>query len=180
ACLRALGQIVSHALEATCRTMARGETEREVAGQLCHRLMHRGASTVAVAVAADGRSRLYRQGGFTGAPIRNYAVITVLARKYGLCARASRTLCFGLADATLRRDHDAACKVSATFVAGSWPDSVPRQILLSGRRVYQLSGAEHEWWSCPQGHVTGRAPVEMAITPANEDLLQTNSVLTWH
>ena len=43
ACYRALGQIVSHALEATCRTLARGETEREVAGQLSHRLLHRGA-----------------------------------------------------------------------------------------------------------------------------------------
>jgi len=32
ACYRALGQIVSHALEATGRTIAQGETEREVAG----------------------------------------------------------------------------------------------------------------------------------------------------
>src|SRR5262249_7503004 len=34
ACLTALGQIITHALEATCRTMNAGETEREIAGQL--------------------------------------------------------------------------------------------------------------------------------------------------
>ena len=43
ACFRALGQIVSHALEATGRSINPGEQEREVAGQLCHRLIHRGA-----------------------------------------------------------------------------------------------------------------------------------------
>src|SRR5262249_7708788 len=61
ACLLALGQLVAHALEATCRTFAHNETEREVAGQLSHRLLHRGVQPVHVGVAADGRSRLYRR-----------------------------------------------------------------------------------------------------------------------
>src|SRR5438874_1756106 len=41
ACFRALGLIVSHALEATCRNLAPNETERQAAGQLHHRLVHR-------------------------------------------------------------------------------------------------------------------------------------------
>ena len=64
AALMALGQIVAHALEATCRTMQRNDNEREVAGQLAHRLMHRGVYPLHVGVAADGRSRLYRRFGF--------------------------------------------------------------------------------------------------------------------
>jgi Xaa-Pro dipeptidase len=180
ACYRALGQIVSHALEATGRTLSQGETEREAAGQLSHRLMHRGAMPLVISVYADGRSRPYRQAGFTGAPIRNYGVLTAAARKYGLCACASRTVVFGQVDASLRKDHDAACKVSATYVAGSWPDSVPRQILASGQRIYQIAGAEHEWTLCQQGYLTGRSLVEMALTPQNEELLQNNSAVTWH
>src|SRR5262245_32765311 len=70
ACYRALGQLVSHALEATCRNIAVGQTEREVAGHLSHRLIHRGAYPVSIGVAADGRSRVYRQCGFTAAPVR--------------------------------------------------------------------------------------------------------------
>jgi Xaa-Pro dipeptidase len=65
ACYRALGQILSHALEATGRTLTRGETEREVAGQLSHRLLHRGVQPVQIAIAADGRSRIYRQPAYT-------------------------------------------------------------------------------------------------------------------
>jgi Xaa-Pro aminopeptidase len=180
ACYNALGTIVSHALEATCRTMTPGDTEREVAGQLSHRLLHRGAQPVVVEVAADGRSRRYRQCGFTSLPVQRFCVVTVTARKYGLCATASRSVCFGEPDAQFRKEHDAACKVAATYIAGSWPDALPSQILKTGRHVYQLTGFEHEWRLCPQGHLTGRAPVECMITPQTEDLLQADSAVTWH
>jgi hypothetical protein len=180
ACYRALGQIVSHALEATGRSLAHGDPEREVAGQLSHRLIHRGAIPTMITVAADGRSRAYRQGSFTATPVRNYCVMTVAARKYGLCARASRAVCFGDPDPLFRKEHDSACKVSATYVASSWPDSVPRQILASGQRIYQLTGAEYDWYLSPQGQVTGRLPVEIELTPTQEELLQGNQAITWN
>ena len=179
ACIRAVGQILSHALEACCRTIAPGDTEREVAGQLSHRLLHRGAQPLLLSVAADDRLRNYRQCGYTPTPIRTYCVVSATARKYGVCATASRSVCFGPPEQHLRKDHDAACKVSATYVATSWPDAVPRQILLTGRRVYLVSGAEHEWLLSPQGYITGRAAVEMALTPATEDLFQTGWAVTW-
>jgi Xaa-Pro dipeptidase len=179
ACYRALGQIISHALEACCRTVTPGETEREIAGQLSHRLYHRGAQPLVINVAAENRLRVYRHCGFTASPVRTYCVMSVTARKYGLCATASRSVCFGQPDAQVRKDHDTACKVSATYVASSWPDAVPKQILTTGRRVYLVSGAEHEWLLCPQGHLTGRAPVELALTPQTDDLFQTGWAVTW-
>src|SRR5439155_14378456 len=117
--------------------------------------------------------------GFTGTPISTYCVLGVTGRKYGLYATASRSVCFGAADAQVRKDHDVACKVSATYVASSWPDAVPKQILATGRKVYLVSGAEHEWMLSPQGHLTGRAPVELLLTPDTEDLLQANWAVTW-
>lgn len=178
-CYRAVGHIVSHALEATCRTLAPRETEREVAGQLSHRLLHRGVVPVAISVAADGRSRVYRQGGFTEAAIRRYAVLSVSAHKYGLCVTASRSVCFDPAEERLRQELDAACKIHATYVASTWPDSGPREILSLGRRVYLITGFEHEWLGCPQGHITGRAPVELLLTPQTEELLQVGWAVTW-
>ncbi len=179
ACLQALGQIVAHALEATGRTMEPEETERELAGQLSHRLLHRGAQPVSLSVAADGRSRGYRQHGFTAAPIRRYAVLTATARKYGLCATASRSVCFGPVDPLFRTEHDTVSKVSATYVASTWPDAVPREILLAGRRVYLISGFEHEWLLSPQGHVTGAAAVELGLTPNTEELFHPGWAITW-
>jgi Xaa-Pro aminopeptidase len=179
ACARALGQIVAHALEATCRTITPGETEREVAGQVTHRLLHRGAIPLQVGVAADDRSKVYRRFGFTSAPIRKHAVVCVTARKYGLHATASRSICFGPPEPSFRQEHDIACKVGATYIASTWPDAVPREVLGAGRRVYQITGAEHEWLQCPQGFVTGRCAVESSITPQTEELFQHGLMVTW-
>lgn len=179
ACLRTLGQILSHALEATCRTLAPNQTERETAGQISHRLLHRGAHPVVIGVAADGRARLYRQCGFTETAIRRSCVLTVTARKYGLCATASRSVCFGTPDDDFRKEFEAACKISATYVASTWPDAVPREILSAGRRVYTLCGFEHEWMSCPQGHVVGRESVELALTPQTDELFQSGWAVCW-
>jgi hypothetical protein len=179
ACYRALGQLLAHALEATCRTMTPGETEREVAGQLSHRLLHRGAAAIMISVAADGRSRPYRQTEFTASAVRSHCVVTAMARKYGLYAMASRSVAFGTPEASFQSEHDAACRVSATYTASSWSDAMPRQILAAAQRVYQLAGADHEWRLSPQGHVTGRAPVELNLTPHTDDLLQADWAVTW-
>jgi hypothetical protein len=179
ACYRMLGQTLSHAIEATGRTLTSGETEREIAGQISHRLLHRGVHPLLISVTGDGRGRSYRQASFTSAPVTRTCVMTVAARKYGLCARASRAISLGQPDANFRRDHDCACKISATYVAGSWPDSVPRHILLTGQRIYQLTGVEHEFYLAPQGHLTGHAPVELAMSLQDEQLLKARSAITW-
>jgi Xaa-Pro aminopeptidase len=179
ACYRALGAIVSHALEATCRTLSPGQTEREIAGQLSHRLMHRGAHPLVLGAAADGRARVYRRFGYTSLPVRTSAVLTATARKYGLVATASRSVCFGEPEEEVRREQDAVCKVGATYLASTWPDAVPGKILGAGRRVYQLSGFEHDWLLAPQGHVTGRSPVELRLTPQTEELFQAGWAVTW-
>ncbi|HZT82819.1 MAG TPA: M24 family metallopeptidase [Gemmataceae bacterium] len=179
ACYRALGQILSHAVEAACRTMSPGDTEREVAGQLAHRLLHRGAYPLHVGAAADGRSKLYRHHDFTSVPVHKTCVVMATARKYGLCAAASRTVAFGAPDPAFRKEHDAACKVSATYVASTWPDAVPPHVLAAGRRVYEFTGFEHDWLQCPQGHVTGRAPVELPLTPKTEELFQPGWGVVW-
>ncbi len=179
ACYRALGQVIGHALEATCRSINVNETEREVAGHLSHRLLHRGAQPIHVGVAADGRSRLYRRFGYTPTTVQRYAVLTATARKYGLYASASRAVCFGELPADFRQDHNAVCRVSASYLASTWPDAVPREILLAGRRIYLISGYEHEWMLAPQGHLTGRAAVEMALTPQTEELFHPTWAVTW-
>ncbi len=106
-------------------------------------------------------------------------MLTLTARKFGLCVTASRALSFGPPNEAFTQEQDAACKISATYIASTWPDALPRQILATSRRVYQLTGYEHEWRLCPQGHVTGRSPLELAITPQTEELFRQGWAVTW-
>jgi len=180
ACLRSLGLLLAHAVEATCRQFEPGATEREVAGQVAHRLIHRGAVPLHLGVAADGRSRMYRQFSFTSTPIQQFAVVTATARKYGLCATAARVVSFGPPEAALRAEMNAICRVAASYLASTWPDAVPGQILQAARRIYALSGFEHEWQHGPQGHFVARRPVEGVILPKTEELLEAGQALVWN
>src|SRR5262249_41182628 len=78
-----------------------------------------------------------------------------------------------------REEHIAACKVSAKYIASTYPDAMPREILKSGRDIYKITKFEHDWLQCPQGHVCGRAPVELALTPQTEELFQAGCGITW-
>jgi Xaa-Pro aminopeptidase len=176
---RELGRIISHALEAACRSVAREQTEQEVAGNVAHRLTHRGVEPLAIEVAADGRSGRYHRCGPTAAKVQQYCVVQATGRQAGLVATASRTMSFGPAPEELRKEHDAVSKVTATYIAASWPDGVPHEILAAGRRIYQICGYEHDWRFDMTGSVTGRSVAELPLNPQTTDLIKAGWGLRW-
>ena len=165
--LRQLGKGVAHALEATCRTCDRGESEEELAGQVGHRLIRHGMEPVTLFVAADGRGRRYRRGGATAAKIERTCIVQTTARKWGLHVTASRTFAFGPADESMRRDHATACSATAVQILHTTVKAKAADILSMSERVMQANGLEHEWRSAPVGWLTGFAPVELTLTPTD-------------
>lgn len=179
ACYRVLGEAVGTALETTCRECQTGETERDVAGRLSYLLIKRGVIPLNITVMADGRNEVYRQGGFTPTKLKDYATIIAVGQKYGLAACASRTVVFGNASPELQADHDAACRVAAIYVAGSWPNSLVKDILNAGRGVYQATNAHFEWQAAPQGYLTGRSPVEQPFLVDSTQILKSTNAVIW-
>lgn len=179
ACCRQLAEVVVHAVEAACRNFQPRETERELAGQIAHRLLRRGAWPVQISVSADGRSLQYRRHGFTAVPIERWCAVSATAKKYGLHVTASRTVSFGAAEAPLRQAHQNACKILAALTAASWPDAIVREVFQAARRIYTLVGAEHEWHAAPIGYITGREPAETAVYPDSEAVMQVGWTLVW-
>jgi Xaa-Pro dipeptidase len=150
-----------------------------VAAQLSHRLLHHGAEPVVLGVAADGRSRRHPCFGVTGAAISRFAVLLVTARKAGLYGTASRVVSFGPPDEALQKEFDAATKVSAAWIATTWPDSRPREIIQTGQRYCQAAGFDPETQLGPPGHLIGRSAIELPLTAETDDLLQPGWAITW-
>ena len=143
-----------HALEATCRNLELGKAKSR--GK--PRLVHRGLIPVAIQVAADGRMRL--------SPPRHLAagshtcLIEATARKWGLHVTASRSVCFGQPDDNIRKEMDAACRLTAV----PSPATVGRTAHLATQLI-EPAGFGHEWRLAPAGWVTGYAAVELPLTP---------------
>lgn len=174
-----LGQMLSHALEATCRTLAPKQSEQEIAGHLSHRVMKHGPEVVSVEVAVDDRLRLYRRPATSPATLTRHCVLTATARMFGLHATASRAVCFGEPDPNFRKEHDVACKITTSYISSSWPDAIPSALLGAGRRVFQINGYDHEWRLSPPGWVTGRVPVEQLLTPQMQENLRVGWPIVW-
>ncbi|HEX4589241.1 MAG TPA: M24 family metallopeptidase, partial [Gemmataceae bacterium] len=177
--LRELGAAVGHALEATCRSQEPGQTEDEVAGQLSHRLVHRGIHPVAITAAADGRAKRHPRAGVTTAPVRTSCLVGVIAMRAGLHVTAARTVCFGPPSAEFRAQADAACRIIAAQAAAGLPGTAAAAVLQAGERVARLAGQEDAWRSSPAGHVIGWLPVERPLPPATPLVLERGWAVTW-
>lgn len=116
-----LGEAVREAVEATARTVRRGDSEEEVAGQLGHRLLHRGIEPAVLSVVADDRGARFRRTGFTAAPIARTCTIQATGQRDGLFATAGRTVCFGPPPDEFRTAHDLALKLAAIYRSHTRP-----------------------------------------------------------
>src|SRR5262249_24798311 len=129
--------------------------------------------------AADDRLRTYRRSAYTPMPVTRHCIITATAQMAGLYATATRPVCFGNPDPEFRKEHDAACKITSSYISSSFPEGIPSAILQAGRRVFQVNLYEHEWRFSNAGYVTGRSAIEQLLTPQSNETLQSGWSITW-
>ncbi len=174
-----LGEALAHALEATARTFHQGISEAEVAGQLAHRLYHRGLDVHSVSVTADQRGVLLRRSGYTDAPVESYATLQATAMQGGLHATASRMVSFVEPKSELRDAVDAACKVSALFRSCSKPGETMSEAIETAFRVVKGTPFEFEWRLSAPGYGTGWFPADDLRRVGQDDPFVDQQPLVW-
>jgi Xaa-Pro aminopeptidase len=176
---RELGRAVTHAVEATCRNIRPGETEHEVAGELSHRLIRHGITPLTMFVAGEERSEQFRLAPHKAQPIRRRVTISVSARRHGLCASTTRTVCFGQVDRDFMARYNICAMIDATCIFFSQPGELSADVLRRAKRIYEKSGVAHEWVLAPQGGVTGFSPCELLIVPASQFRFRGGMAVYW-
>lgn len=174
-----LGKTLVHALEATARNVARGQTEEEVAGHLAHRLFHRGLEVAAVSVTADGRGRKYRRTGFTPSPVTGWCTIQATAARDGLFATAARTVWFGKPDDTFRAEFDLAVRQMGVYRSMTKADASVGPIAEAGRRLLAPTQYEYEYRHSQPGYGTGWFPAEELRRGGIDDPFVPGQPIVW-
>ncbi len=175
----ALGKLVAHAVEATARTMARGQTEEEVAGQVAHRLYHHGVDAESVSVTADDRSRKYRRAGSAPAPVKTSCVVQAIGTRDGLYATAGRTVSFGPPGDELRKEYDAACRLSVAYRALSVPGGTVGAAGDAGRRLMADTPFEFEWRESQPGYGAGWFAAEELRRMGQDEKFVPDQAVVW-
>jgi Xaa-Pro dipeptidase len=176
---RELGAWVAHAVEATARTIRPGETEEEIAGQLGHRLLHRGIEPIALGVVADGRGAKFRRAGFTSSPVAQTCVIQATGQRNGLFVTVSRTVSFGPPPDELRVAHDLALKLAAIYRSFTTPNS---NITIAGEAAsFILAGTPFEFDSrmSQPGYGAGRFAAEELRRAGLDESFAAGQAIVW-
>jgi Xaa-Pro aminopeptidase len=178
--LRQLCRVLVHAVEVTAGQLRPGVTEAAVAGEIAHRLIRRTVHPVRIQVCADGRNQRYRRWSFGEDPIHSYASVSCSARRWGLHAAVSRTVCFEAPPQELATAHQKAALVHATGLHFTRAGETPAAVWNRVRRIYQKFGIPSEWLLADQADLLGYRPSEHQFLPNSELLLQPGMVVFWH
>jgi Xaa-Pro dipeptidase len=178
--LRESGKIVAHAIEATGRTLRRGRTESDIAGELCHRLVRHGVTPERIQVLGDGRGRRFRYWTYDQSPVQRYCTISVVGRFQGLHVGAARTVSLGEPPTDLLEAFEPAALVAATGMYFSQPEWELFEVWNRVHRIYEKSGAAPEWRLADQADVVEYAFGSVPLMPNSEFRLTTGVPVFWH
>ncbi|MCA9071629.1 MAG: M24 family metallopeptidase [Planctomycetaceae bacterium] len=178
--MRELGKSVAHAVEATARRFPRGATEAEVAAEVAHRLIKHQIVPEMIQVVAGGRRERYRHWSFDDRPIEQTCAISVIGRRWGICAGAARTVCFDSMPKEIQAAHQATMLIHATgmyFSKASWEIKAVWERVA---RIYEKFGHASEWQLATQAEVIGYSPMEVPVLPGSDFPLKSRMALHWH
>lgn len=177
---RWLGERTATILEAVCREIHVGETEREIGARLASELLREGITPYVTLVAADERIFRYRHPIPTAKTVERYVMVVICAEQYGLIANATRLVHFGLIEEELRHKLDAALQVEAALITNTRPGRGMDSIFAIGMMTYQRVGFKAQWEYHHQGGPTGYAPRDYVVTPQCLEVVQENQAFAWN
>lgn len=177
---RALGRLVAHAVEATARNIAPGQTEAEIAGHLAHRMIKQEVFPLGLKVLADGRAKQYRHWTYQNTPVRRWCTIAAAGIQKGLSCAVARTVCFGNPSDELSSAFQKSSMLAATGMFFSQVGSPLTVVWDKVRRIYEKVGHAEEWQLCEQADVIGYQLREMALLPKNDFVIAPRMGIYWH
>lgn len=176
--LRLLVAYLSHAVEATCRSIRPAETDWEITGHLAHRLLHHGLELVDARVLAEN-GLLPRPDGRGGTPIERAFSLLATARAFGLYATTSRSVAWGEPPQGFQASHRVATLVAGSLARFTTAGETAGEVLKKGLRIYQKFGNEFAWLDAPLGQLTGHSLTRYPFTPQSELTLDEGMAVSW-
>ncbi|MCK4641411.1 MAG: M24 family metallopeptidase [Candidatus Marinimicrobia bacterium] len=175
-----LGRETTEAVAEVCRTLKPGMDEFEIEYMTVNALRARGIFPTVLLIAVDERIYNYRHALAGGAKLKNYAMVNVVAEKWGMPIAVTRFVHFGPLPEELAKKLQATAIVNAHYEAATVPGKPLAEIFEECKTWYAKVGFEDEWQKHHQGGATGYNDREYCIYPGIEGTVQENQAFAWN
>ncbi len=144
-----LGERTSRAIESVLLHLSPGQTEAEVTGELTRLLWKDRIDPVGYQAAADERAYRYRHPIPTERKIKQYLMLCVMARKWGLITTITRIAHFGKIPEKLRKQYQDNVFIECAMIAHTRPGVKVAHVFQKACHLY-----EELWGTTRSGNST--------------------------
>lgn len=177
---RWLGQQTTEAVELICRKIKSGMDEYEIEAMTAAELRSRGIIPTVLLIGVDDRIYKYRHALPAGAVLQKYAMVNVVAEKWGMPMAVTRFVHFGPLPEELQNKIKMTAEVNAHYQAATFPGKSCAEIFEECKQWYADVGFEGEWKKHHQGGAIGYDDREYIIYPDIKETVLENQAFAWN
>lgn len=177
---RWLGHQTTTAIESVCRSLKPGMDEFEIEALTSAELRSRGIMPTVLLIGVDERIYNYRHCLPAGSKLQKYAMVNVVAEKWGMPIAVTRFVHFGPIPEELKAKLEKAALINAKYQKATVPGKACAEIFEECKTWYAESGYEGEWMKHHQGGATGYDDREYVIYPGVKEVVQERQAFAWN
>ena len=143
-------------------------------------LLRRGILPSVALYAVDERILKYKHAVPRGKRLKQYGMLNLCSRKWGLAISITRFIYFGTLPEELAAKFSAAAHVNAALLNASKPGATSAELFKAAQAAYAAQGFEGEERFHHQGGPTGYGEREWVATPQGTEVVVDNQAFAWN
>ncbi len=177
---RWLGEQVTEAVSDVCYALKPGMDEYQIESITAGELRSRGILPTVLLIGVDERIYKYRHALPGGAKLKKYAMVNVVAEKWGMPIAVTRFVHFGPLPEDLELKIKRTAWVNAKYQESTVPGKSCAAIFDECCSWYAKAGVPEEWRKHHQGGAIGYDDRDYVIYPGIEDIVQDKQAFAWN
>jgi Xaa-Pro dipeptidase len=177
---RTLGAAVAASTTRVLKTLAPGVTEDEMAARVAADLLARHITPTVLLMAADERIFRYKHAVPRAGVLKNYGMLNLCARRWGLAISITRFVHFGPIPATLAANFEKAAAINAVLLHATRAGATSAGLYSAAARAYADAGVPDEINQHHQGGPCGYLERDWVATPDGTQIVEPVQAFAWN
>jgi antitoxin VapB len=177
---RWLGRNTAEVTATVLHSLQPGISERTMAARVAAALLERGIEPSVLLMAADDRILRYKHAVAQNATLRQFGMLNLCSRRWGLAVSITRFVHFGAMPQQLADAFTVAAEANASLLAATKVRATSADLFATVADTYAASGHPGEEQRHHQGGATGYSEREWLATPDGKERVVNNQAFAWN